>query len=132
MFLGEVYQVLTIKGDGGSLKVKALVDTGANVNVVNYSVARKVFSKDFLDREFGGKLDFVHVTDDLKLSGVFVYGAVVIGGEERATSFFVTKEKVGADVLLGVVLLQQYEGYVDLIKDKLRFRKMSKRKGKWI
>ena len=129
--MGEIYQTLTIKGNQGKRKVRALIDTGANINVLSYKFAKKIYLSSFLERQFKNKIETVNVTNTTTISGIFIYGGIIIGGEERATTFFVTKKKFGVDCLIGVILLQQYQGYVDFIDDKIKFRKMSKRKGKW-
>ena len=108
--MGEIYQTLTIKGNQGKRKVRALIDTGANINVLSYKFAKKIYLSSFLERQFKNKIETVNVTNTTTISGIFIYGGIIIGGEERATTFFVTKKKFGVDCLIGVILLQQYQG----------------------
>ena len=130
--MSEIYQSLIVSGNNKEKRVDALIDTGANINVLNYRFAIQIYNKSYLDEQFKINLSHVNVSKKIKIKGIFIWGGLIIGGVSEGVSFFVTKENFGTQVLIGVPALQRNASQFDFIKDKIHFRKLSKRKGNWI
>ena len=129
--IGEIYQSVIVSGSIDSKRVDALIDKKANVNVLNYDFAIKIYDKKFLDKQFEKKVSYIHFTNKIKIKGIFVYGGLIIKGIKEAFSFFITKEKFGTKVLVSIPALKKNGTRFDFVKDKIHFRRLSKRKGYW-
>jgi hypothetical protein len=130
--LSEIKQSLQIRGNK-KIRVDALIDTGANANFLKEEIANKIFVPEYLKIQKKTLLD-IYFTNTKKIKGYQVDCAIQVMNEMRPISFIVVDENFGdgIDVIIGVTFLQYNDGFLDFSNDKMRFRKMTRRKGYWI
>lgn len=128
--MGEIYQSVVLESMRGKKKrVTALIDTGSNINAISLKTALTLMSKSDI---LSSKQKLVKATN--KMSGKYpiVFLKVVVYNESRIFPFSVIKGGFDEEALLGVRFLQQTDKTIDFKNDKLRFRKLSNRKGLWV
>lgn len=130
--MSEIRQSLQIIGNK-KIRVDALIDTGANMNYMKEGVAEKVFVPEYIKTQKRKMID-VHFTDNIKIKGYRVDCVIQVLKEMRPISFIVIDEDFGEDidVIIGVPFLQYNSGFLDFSSDKMRFRKITTRKGYWV
>ncbi len=128
--MGEIYQSITLQGmKGNTARVKALVDTGANINAVSYQFAKKFYRKDEIESAKKRRLHFTSKKSELY---PVIFLNVIVRGESRVFPFAVIKGGLGTPVMLGVRYFEDTNMAIDFKQDKIRFRKLSSRKRSWL
>lgn len=128
--MGEIYQSVILESMRGKRKrVNALIDTGSNINAISLKTALTLMSKSDI---LSSKQKLIKATNIMSDKYPIVFLRVIVYNESRIFPFAVIKGGFGTEALLGVRFLQQTDKTIDFKNDKLRFRKLSNRKGLWV
>lgn len=127
--MSEIYQSVQLEGfKGQRVRVLALIDTGANINAISKDVAKKFYTKKEI---LSAKKIKINFTDNNYKYYPQIFLKVLVANESRIFPFIVMEEGFGTQVLLGVRFLQGTDKTIEFKNDKIRFLKLSKRKGNW-
>jgi len=132
--MGEIYQSLILEGNMYSIRVNAFIDTGANANYMKESLAKSLFDKNYLEFQKKNHTGKVHFTDKDWIYGYSVLCEIKVRNVKKTIKFIVIDRDFGdgIDIVIGVPFLQQNQVDVSFVDDKMRFRKMTNRKGNWL
>lgn len=115
VFLGRVH-MLYISCRVNGILVKALVDTGAQMTVMNVKCAQRCNVMRLVDRRYAS---YAFGVGRQRIIGIIHLGQIQIGDDFLASSFRVLEDQ-SHELILGLDMLKRHQCSVDLSQDVLR------------